>query len=549
MADLRDFTGKNRRFTGTTGITVSDTSGTGSGDRVNEAGRLRFNADIALMEYYDGTNWKAIDAPPTITNFSFNGRTASTSQFVVDTDTGSQNVVITGSQYASGATVTFIGTGGGNISADSVTVDSASQITATFNAVENFNNSFEPWSLKVQNPSGLFAQLDDCLVSDAAPVFTNAADTIYSVYDSQRTSGTIAAADLCGATDSDGDTITYSVSSGSLPTGFTLDTADGSIDWASVSAVGTDTTTTFSITASTTGISVTRQFKITVKAPVVESFTSTGAGTFTAVPGTTVEYIVVAGGGSGGAGPGDQDTGKGGGGAGGMCVGTFTFPGTLSPTSIPLSVGAGGGRNPFGPGVHGPQGTNSVLTLPSVTVTAFGGGGGGTSDNISNSDAGRPGGSGGGSGSRPPGSVGTATQTSGTGYTGYGNNGGQGGPSPPDSGGGGGGGAGGTGQGYQGSRGGNGGVGRQSSITGTATYYAGGGGGGNFQQTPRSAGGSGGGGRGNQGRQNDFSPDSSGIDGDANTGGGGGGAGDGQGDNQPAGIGGAGGSGIVIIRY
>ena len=44
MSDLRDFTGKNRKHTGTTGITVSD-NGSGTAARVNEKGRLRFNDD------------------------------------------------------------------------------------------------------------------------------------------------------------------------------------------------------------------------------------------------------------------------------------------------------------------------------------------------------------------------------------------------------------------------------------------------------------------------------------------------------------------------
>ena len=48
MSDLQDFTQKNRRHTGTTGILVSDT-GSGPGDRVNEKGRLRFNDTTDLL--------------------------------------------------------------------------------------------------------------------------------------------------------------------------------------------------------------------------------------------------------------------------------------------------------------------------------------------------------------------------------------------------------------------------------------------------------------------------------------------------------------------
>ena len=61
MADLSSFTGKNRRHTGTTGITVSDASGAVPGNRVNGTGRLRFNSDLNLLEYYTGSEWKSID--------------------------------------------------------------------------------------------------------------------------------------------------------------------------------------------------------------------------------------------------------------------------------------------------------------------------------------------------------------------------------------------------------------------------------------------------------------------------------------------------------
>ena len=45
MADLRDFTGKNRRFTGTDSIKIP--SGT-TGERVNGTGKLRFNSSNNL---------------------------------------------------------------------------------------------------------------------------------------------------------------------------------------------------------------------------------------------------------------------------------------------------------------------------------------------------------------------------------------------------------------------------------------------------------------------------------------------------------------------
>ena len=208
----------------------------------------------------------------------------------------------------------------------------------------------------------------------------------------------------------------------------------------------------------------------------------------------TVEYLIVAGGGGGGGQYG------GGGGAGGLLIGNTAV---ASATSLSVTVGAGGaGGNSTGRGVSG---NNSVFN----GLTAIGGGGGGTDSTKS----GLSGGSGGGT-SINGGSAGTGT-------VGQGNAG-----AAADAGGGGG--AGGVGTGVAG------GPGVQSSISGTATFYAGGGGG--WGRSGAEAGGSGVGGVGVFGSTN-------GTSGAINTGSGGGGG------QDASLIPGAGGSGIVIIRY
>jgi hypothetical protein len=206
-------------------------------------------------------------------------------------------------------------------------------------------------------------------------------------------------------------------------------------------------------------------------------------------------YLVVAGGGGGGA---NAFEGSGGGGAGGLLSGTF-FANVA--TSYSIVVGSGGGVNA--------QGLNSS----GFGVVAIGGGAGaGTSGAIN-------GGSGGGRNTRDRGeeNYGPGSGTAGQGFAGSAGISGYTGA--------GGGGASQTGQGI------NGGAGIQSSINGTATFYAGGGGGGDRQAGPGGIGGSGGGGTRSPGV--------------ANTGGGGAGGG-----SDPGGYGGgAGGSGIVIAAY
>ena len=230
-------------------------------------------------------------------------------------------------------------------------------------------------------------------------------------------------------------------------------------------------------------------------------------------PLQVASYLIVAGGGGGGGQEG------GGGGAGGVLSGTFQMdPGT----TYSFTVGSGGA----GAVGQGSNGTNSSAF--SVTATGGGAGGGGGGAAATN------GGSGGGAG-------GYSNPTAyGLGIASQGSNGGVGNANP-NYGGGGGGGAGGVGQaagttGFD--YGGNGGIGIQSSITGTATYYAGGGGGGIYSSGTGGTGGLGGGANGGNGGSGTFAPS-----GTANTGGGGGGGGNIGGFQS----GGTGGSGVVII--
>ena len=525
MSDLRDFTGKNRVFTGTDSIRTP--LGT-TAQRVNGQAKIRFNTTTNLMEYYTGTDWKSIDSPPLITQFTVDGGSDVTAANIDGSASGNATIEVKGSLFdTTGAAVTFVGTSE-TLTTESITRNSANLLTVTVQR-SSFDNTNEPYAIKVTNGSGLSAELADAITQDQSPVFTNAADTNFDVIDSARSSGTIAAADLCGATDPDSDTITYSVSSGSLPSGFTLNTSNGNITYSSVSAVGSDTETAFTIQAATASANATRQFKITVKAPQVQSFTSTGAQTFT-VPAalSTVDVLVIAGGGTGG------NQHGGGGGAGGLIY----RPGfsVTGGSPISLNVGAGGNGMPQSPsnGTHsGGNGNNTTFS----TLTAIGGGQG-PSHNGGGGLSGQPGGSGGGGNSdstgSPPGGTGTQpTQSGDSGTYGFGNPGGNGHPSTPWVGGGGGG----AGENAPGGRGGNGGSGKSYNISGSSVGYAGGGGGGGHNAPGGSSGGSGGGAGAGP------SPAQGGA-GTANRGGGSGGSAAG-GTNSCL----PGGSGVVIVKF
>jgi len=278
----------------------------------------------------------------------------------------------------------------------------------------------------------------------------------------------------------------------------------------------------------------------------------TGPGTFTvssagnACGSNTVDYFVVAGGGGGGR---DNYTNcrvGAGGGAGGFrisnSVGCLPAP-SMSPlsnptglpvtaTGYPITVGAGGAGGEGGGCYGGVRGSNSVFTGSSTITSAGGGAGAGHSPTGDSPSALQPGGSGGGN--QGSGGSGNAPPVSPP----QGNNSGSGGAAPSYAGGGGGG-AGGVGGNQSGSTGGSGGVGSFIACAmvgptapsyGTAgpasgRYFAGGGG-----AKESGAGGAGGG-----------AAASGGANATVNTGGGGGG--------QRMAQAGAGGSGIVMIRY
>ena len=102
--DIADFKFENIVDTGTEGTKVA--LGT-TAQRGSTAGQFRFNSTTGLAEYYTGTSFKTIDSPPTISSID-----------VTEVDSqagGNQTFVITGSNFQSGATVTFVGNSGTNI--------------------------------------------------------------------------------------------------------------------------------------------------------------------------------------------------------------------------------------------------------------------------------------------------------------------------------------------------------------------------------------------------------------------------------------------------
>ena len=313
--------------------------------------------------------------------------------------------------------------------------------------------------------------------------------------------------------------------------------ADATQGWLPVNSNdGTSIPSNF-ITASGGTISCSGNYKI---------HTFTGPGTFTVcsvgavAANNVVSYFVLAGGGAGGGNHG------GGGGAGGFreykspvdCYTASPLNGNPGGTAVtvagqayPITVGAGGAQ--VSGCTTGNNGSNSVFS----TITSAGGGGGAGQGSPANNGGSGGGGTytgacgsaphaGGGTGNTPP-----TTPAQGT-------NGGTGHPQASPYASAGGGGATDAGNPYNTSPNGGGGDGGTTSISASPVTYGGGGGSGaNSYGGSSGPGGAGGGGAGSTGPGN-F------TNGTDNRGGGGGG-----GYNTGPKEGGAGGSGIVIIRY
>jgi hypothetical protein len=375
---------------------------------------------------------------------------------------GGETVTVTGSGFLSGAVVWI------NNSNVSTTFTSSTTLTFTSPA-----QSAGFYQLFVYNTDGSVATKPGGLIYNAAPVWSTASGALLPLVTNVAYSTTLVATS---------GTITYSITSGSLPSGISLNSSTGVI-----SGTSSDTTGTFSFTVAATNEYnqiTTRNFSITVSALIVET-------------------LIIAGGGAGGGA---------GAGAGGLLYYGSETPKTPNGSALGLQTGVTYSITVGAGGTSSGNGSNSVMSGSGfTTLTAIGGGGA--------PGGGNNGGSGGGAGRLTPSSIGLGT-------TGQGNNGGTGVDANNTSGGGGG--AGGVG-GNSSTTGGNGGAGLNYSISGSSVGYAGGGGGGGMNGGGSATQGGGAGAIGGA------------ASGTTNRGGGGGGIYT----NGP----GAGGSGIVILRY
>jgi len=193
-----------------------------------EQGYSRYNTTDKKLEFWNGTIWQQLPGvvAPIITSLSYPG-----DDLAAD-PVGGQTITINGSDFKTGATVTIGGT-----TPSVITFVSATEIT--FEAPAKTAGDYD---VVVTNVDGGNATSVDGMSYNGVPSWTTAAGNL-GTFPAGSTIPTITLV----ATEPDSGTISYSVTTGALPTGLTLTGAD--ID-GSVPTPAGETTYNFSVTAS-----------------------------------------------------------------------------------------------------------------------------------------------------------------------------------------------------------------------------------------------------------------------------------------------------------
>jgi hypothetical protein len=201
-------------------------------------GYVRFNTTLDQLEQYtDESGWQGIAPPPTITSLDVTN--------VEESDT-TQTIVITGQNFDTAASAVLVDANGTTKTPTTSTRNSSSQITIVFSGGDVLTSSTaDPLDIRVNNGSGLSATLEDAITVDATPTWTTATGSVATLE-----AGIAMTSVQLAATDPEGGTVTYSVTSGALPSGLSL-SSSGAI-------TGTPTDTDYS----TNGPSQTHNFTV-----------------------------------------------------------------------------------------------------------------------------------------------------------------------------------------------------------------------------------------------------------------------------------------------
>jgi len=164
-------------------------------------GQPYFNGEVGRLELYSSNGWQNIvQETPGISSASG----------TYNQSTGSGTFTISGTNFVDGGIAYAVGTNATEYQATTTTYNSIVQMTALFTGL---SPDYEPYDIKVTNPSNLFGLLPDAFYINDSPVWSTSSGSL----------GTYTGSSIqLAATDDESNTITYSVTSGSLPAGVSL---------------------------------------------------------------------------------------------------------------------------------------------------------------------------------------------------------------------------------------------------------------------------------------------------------------------------------------
>ena len=199
------------------------------------AGYMRFNTSNSNLEIHNGTGWASVGiVAPTVSSFAIAG---GLNVFVPG---GGETVTLTGGNFSSVPSIILIASDGTEFAATSESFTSTTEMTfVTPNVSSKGPGAYD---VKLTNPDGGTVTKADFITASGVPVWTTAAGTIVDQDEGTSVNFTLA------ATDSDGGAITYAVTTGSLPSGLSLNASTGVIS-GTLPQVSTDTNTNFTVTA------------------------------------------------------------------------------------------------------------------------------------------------------------------------------------------------------------------------------------------------------------------------------------------------------------
>ena len=139
-----------------------------------QVGDLRHNSNLGILEQYTSGGWQGIASPPVATSISPTD---------INESDSTQTIVISGSNFDSGAVGTLKNSSSATISPTTSTRNSASQITIVFSGSDVITTDAGPYDVVVTNGSGLATTLENALTLDNKPAWSTAAGTIATGYE------------------------------------------------------------------------------------------------------------------------------------------------------------------------------------------------------------------------------------------------------------------------------------------------------------------------------------------------------------------------------